>query len=552
MPRAVIVPIRTTGLLGPAYPRESGPCILAPVASIIPINLPGSWQEPTTGHEFGGSAAIPADLIQATDDHTRALLERRATSRRRQLVPRALVLADIVGLTAAYLVATHHWGGHGVLGSPSELILFVLSLPCWVLVARLHGLYRRDEERADHSTTDDIVGVFHLVTIAAWLLLVASRLAGWDGPGILNLTAFWLLAVCLVPIARTVARLFCKRSTAYEQNTVIVGAGDVGQLVARKLIKHPEYGANVVGFVDRCPKTRRPDVPERLSILGGPERLPEIIKCLDVERVIIAFSNESVPELLALLRQLRPFGVQIDLVPRLFELVGPSASVHAVEGLPLIGLPAGRRSATSRVLKRALDIIGASVALVLLAPVMAFVALRIRRDSPGPVLFRQTRLGTGMKEFTALKFRTMKVDTDPEAHREYIRQTIASPTIAEESGLYKLDQADAITGFGSWLRKTSLDELPQLINVVRGDMSLVGPRPCIPYEVENFEPYHMERFLMPQGITGLWQVTARANSTYLEALDLDVAYVRDWSLGLDLRLLLRTPLQAIRQRVSTA
>ena len=121
----------------------------------------------------------------------------------------------------------------------------------------------------------------------------------------------------------------------------------------------------------------------------------------------------------------------------------------------------------------------------------------------------------------------------------------------EGNGLYKLDRSDSLTSVGRWLRKTSLDELPQLLNVLKGEMSLVGPRPCIPYEAENFEPHHLERFTMPQGLTGLWQVTARANSTYREALDLDVAYVRDWSLGLDLRLLLRTPLQMLRQRGAT-
>jgi exopolysaccharide biosynthesis polyprenyl glycosylphosphotransferase len=522
------------------------------VGSIIPGDLPGRWRGSTKVGELAGSAAIPADLIQATDDHTRALLQRRPTSRRGQLVPRALVVADVLGLTLAYLLATRHWGGQGLLGSRRELILFACSLPCWVVVARLHGLYRRDEERTDHCTTDDIVGVFHLVTIAAWLLLVASRLAGWNGPGIFNLAAFWLLAVCVVPMARTVARLLCKRSQAYEQNTVIVGAGDVGQLVARKLIKHPEYGANVVGFVDRFPKARRADLPERLSILGGPERLPEIIKCLDVEKVVITSSDDSISAPLSLLHQLRPYGVQIDLVPSMFELIGPRVSIHSVEGLPLIGLPPTHRAATSRALKRAMDLVGASVALAVLAPVMAYIALRVSRDSPGPVLFRQTRLGTGMKEFTALKFRTMKVDTDSEAHREYIRRTMTSANGAADNGIYKLNQGSAVTKVGAWLRKTSLDEIPQLINVIRGDMSLVGPRPCIPYETENFEPHHLERFLMPQGITGLWQVTARANSTYREALDLDVAYVRDWSLGLDLRLLLRTPLQVLRQRVSTA
>jgi lipopolysaccharide/colanic/teichoic acid biosynthesis glycosyltransferase len=157
-----------------------------------------------------------------------------------------------------------------------------------------------------------------------------------------------------------------------------------------------------------------------------------------------------------------------------------------------------------------------------------------------------------MKEFTALKFRTMKVDTDASAHREYIRRIMSTAAESESSGLYKLERPDSTTRTGRWLRKTSLDELPQLINVLRGDMSLVGPRPCIPYEAENFHAHHHERFLMPQGITGLWQVTARANATYLEALDLDVAYVRDWSLGLDLRLLLRTPFQMLRQRGATA
>jgi exopolysaccharide biosynthesis polyprenyl glycosylphosphotransferase len=331
------------------------------------------------------------------------------------------------------------------------------------------------------------------------------------------------LAICILPVFRTVARRACKRSRAYAQNTLIVGAGEIGQLIGRKLVKHPEYGINVVGFIDRDPKIRRADLPEHLSILGGPERLPEIVKCLDVERVIIAFSSEPVDELLALLRRLREFPVQIDLVPRLFELVGPRVTVHSVEGLPLLGLPVNRPSRTSRTIKRAIDISAASIALIVLVPLFAYIALRVRLNSEGPVFFRQTRLGMNRKQFTALKFRTMKVGT-----------------------------VDAATGFGRRLQRTNLDELPLLINVLRGDMSLVGPRPCLPYETDSFEPHHMERFDTPQGITGLWQVTARENGTNREALDMDVAYVRSWSLGLDLRLLLRTPLQVLRERSSTA
>jgi lipopolysaccharide/colanic/teichoic acid biosynthesis glycosyltransferase len=157
-----------------------------------------------------------------------------------------------------------------------------------------------------------------------------------------------------------------------------------------------------------------------------------------------------------------------------------------------------------------------------------------------------------MEPFEALKFRTMKVDTDDSAHRAFIRATMSASAEPTANGLYKLDRSDAVTRSGRWLRKTSLDELPQLINVLRGDMSLVGPRPCLEYETEGFEPHHFERFKVPAGITGLWQVTARAHSTFGEALDFDVAYARNWSLGLDVLLILRTPFELLRQRNGTA
>jgi exopolysaccharide biosynthesis polyprenyl glycosylphosphotransferase len=523
------------------------------MSSVTSINSHRDHAEPDVDLGISASSFGVSDLIATMDDHTRSLLRRGRLERRSWLVPRSLVLADLLGLSLAYLLTTLSWGEAGAFGSFHEILVFLATLPCWAFVAKLQGLYRSDQEQADHSTADDVVGVFHLVTIGVWVLLVTSRVVGHPNPTIYALITFWALAICILPLARTIARRACKRALAYEQNTLIVGAGEVGQLIARKLVKHPEYGVNVVGFIDRDPKARRPDLPEHLAILGGPERLADIVNCLDVERVVIAFSNEPLSELLSLLRQLRAFPVQIDLVPRLFELVGPRLTMHSVEGLPLLGLPPNHASRTSRTLKRLIDIVGAGAALIALSPVFAYIALRIRLDSDGPVFFRQTRLGTKMKEFTALKFRTMKVDTDQSVHRMAIQQSMSSNAVSTESGgVYKLERADAVTKFGRRLRKTSLDELPQLINVFKGDMSLVGPRPCIPYETENFEPHHLERFAMPQGITGLWQVTARANCTYGEALDMDIAYVRGWSLGLDLRLLLRTPLTVLRQRSSTA
>ena len=254
--------------------------------------------------------------------------------------------------------------------------------------------------------------------------------------------------------------------------------------------------------------------------------------------------------MLELIRQLTPLGVQIELVPRYFEVIGPSSDIDPVEGLPLVCLGSPRISRSSRVFKRTIDLVGGSIALVLATPAMVAIAIAIKRDSPGPILYRQIRLGESMREFTNLKFRTMRIGTTQEVHREYIRATTNSSASPEATGLYKLDRSEEVTHVGRWLRRRSLDELPQLLNVIRGDLSLVGPRPCIPYEVEFFEMHHFDRFLVPAGITGLWQVTARARSTFGEALDLDVAYVRSYSLWRDVQLILRTPVQLFRQRVT--
>jgi len=503
------------------------------------------------GEGVGAARDVAGELVEAMDDRTRALLARARRARRSRLVPPSLLLADLVGLSLAYYLAAVLAGGHGALGSSGELPIFILTLPCWVLVAKLHGLYQRDHERTDHSTTDEVVGIFHLVTIGVWILVAASRLAGRTSPGIYPLIAFWAIAVLVLPMTRALAREACRRSGAYVQNAVIIGAGEIGQLIARKFVKHPEYGVNVVGFVDRDPRARRADLPEHFTVLGPPERLPEIIQSLDVERAVIAFCHDSIPDLLTLIRQLRGLPIHIDLVPRLFELMDPRVTLYSVEGIPLLGLPPARAATVPRAIKRVIDVIGACVGLILLAPLLTYIAARIRLESDGPVLFRQTRLGMNMREFTALKFRTMKVGTDHAQHRDYIRATMTAEAVSAETGVYKLARDDAITKSGRWLRRTSLDELPQLFNVLRGEMSLVGPRPCIPYEVENYERHHFERFAVPQGITGLWQVTARANCTYGEALDMDVAYVRGWSIGLDLRLLIRTPLQVFHQRLFT-
>jgi exopolysaccharide biosynthesis polyprenyl glycosylphosphotransferase len=494
------------------------------------------------------STLSPDELYEAVGARTHEIVSGRRSGerlrRRGWLVRRLLLVADLVGLVAAFVLSQLL-----VYGSinPRESAVIVALLPIWILMAKIYGLYDRDEEHADHSTVDDVVGVFHLVTVGVWLLLFASWVTGAANPEFVKAAGFWLLAILFITAGRGIARAAARHSVLYVQNLVIVGAGDIGQLAARKVLQHPEYGIHLVGFVDDDPRERRDEL-SGVSLLGRTDGLPEIVRLFDVDRVVIAFSKDTAPKTVDVIRSLRDFDVQIDVVPRLFDLVGPRISYHSIEALPLIGLRPVRLTRSSRVVKRLIDVVGASFLLALTAPLYAVIAVLIRWDSTGPVLFRQTRLGLGMREFTTLKFRTMRVDVDDSAHRDYIKQTMSSSATVGENGIYKLDRSDSITRVGRWLRRTSLDELPQLLNVLRGDMSLVGPRPCIPYETEHFKPYQFERFLVPAGLTGLWQVTARARSTFGEALDMDVAYARGWSLGLDLRLLWQTPLQMVRQR----
>jgi exopolysaccharide biosynthesis polyprenyl glycosylphosphotransferase len=457
-----------------------------------------------------------------------------------------LLAADVAALLLAFFVTESLFHNPAnTLGSGTRAAIFVLLLPVWVLAAKLYGLYDRDEERATHSTADEVISVFHLITVGAWGFFATSWLVGLAHPAQAKLTTFWLLAILAVITARWAARTVARRHPAYVQNTLIVGAGEIGQLIGRKLLQHPEYGINLLGFVDDDPRELRPEL-ESVRLLGAPGEITRLVENREVDRVIVAFSQDRHEQTLGIIRTLRKHDIQIDVVPRLFEAISPGAPVHSVEGLPLLAVARGRIPRSSLLLKRSIDVVGAAIILAVTAPAMLVVALLVRRSSDGPIFFRQERLGMDMRRFTLLKFRTMLDGTDDAPHREYLSQIANANAVAGANNLYKLDRSDVITPVGHWLRRTSLDELPQILNVLRGDMSLVGPRPAIPYELELYAPHHFERFLVPAGLTGLWQVEARAHSTFAEALDLDVVYARSWSPGLDLRLLLRTPILIFR------
>jgi exopolysaccharide biosynthesis polyprenyl glycosylphosphotransferase len=484
------------------------------------------------------ASEVPVTL----DTRTLQILERRRASavrmRRGWLVRRMLVLADLVGLTVAFLLATFaidQPGRTDAVASQIEILVFLLSLPAWVVVAKLYGLYDFDEERTDHSTADDLVGVLHLVTVGSWLFFAFAAVTHRADPGFARLLGFWLFAIVAITASRAIARGIARKHLAYVQNTIIVGAGDVGQLIAKKLRQHPEYGLNIVGFVDGDPKERTENLTD-IALLGGLEQLPQMVQILDVERVIVAFSNDSHEDMLHLIRSLKDLDIQIDLVPRFFEVIGTNVGIHTAEGLPLIGLPALRLSRSSLFMKRTMDLALSLTGLVLLTPLLLAVAVWIKLDSRGPVFFRQLRMGSEDQTFEILKFRTMSADADERKH-EY---AALNKHVDGDPRMFKIPNDPRVTRSGKVLRRFSIDELPQLINVVRGQMSLVGPRPLILEEDLHVVDWRRQRLNLKPGITGLWQVLGRDDIGFEEMVRLDYVYVTTWSIFNDLKLILRT------------
>jgi len=468
--------------------------------------------------------------------------------RRGWLVRRVLLGADVAGLTTAFLLAAELFRPSGTADAVDldhELVLFVATLPLWAILFRANGLYDGDEESANHSTADDLIGVFHAVTIGTFMILLAGWLTDWFAPPMPRIFTFWTLAIVAITACRAVARALVRRSSAYVQRTLIVGAGDVGQRMAEKILRHPEYGIRLVGFVDGRPRERRPTLGD-LTILGTVADLGKIVRAYRVDRVIIAFSNDDHELSLGAIRGLADTNVRVDVVPRFFEAHGTRVRMHALEGMPLTALPRLRLPRTSMLAKRCLDLVLAGALVVVLSPFLLVIAAAILADSGRPVLFRQRRVGAYGEPFWILKFRTMTTDADARKHEVAGLNKHARP--GGDPRMFKIADDPRVTRVGKVLRRYSLDELPQLWNVLRGEMSLVGPRPLIPEEDASVHDWRRRRLYVRPGITGLWQVLGRDDIPFEEMAILDHRYVTSWSLLGDVQLMLRTLPAMVRSR----
>jgi exopolysaccharide biosynthesis polyprenyl glycosylphosphotransferase len=499
------------------------------------------------GWRVGDDVAV--DLAGGQIEHGLVAVSPRHRYRRGALVRRMLLAADVIGLILAFGLASALLPSVADFGDKVrpgyEYVAFLLAIPGWILLLRLEGLYDRDEERTDHSTVDDIVGVFRAVTIGVWIFALFVVATDIVQPSFTRLGLFWLLAVGLISTLRAVARSVCRHMPWYTQNAVIVGAGNVGQRLALKLTNHPEYGINLVGFVDDHPTELDDELAERLPLLlGGPDRLRECVMEHGIERVVFAFSNDSHEEVLANIRAIRDLDVQIDIVPRYFEVFGAGAEVHTLEGIPLVGLRPTRLARSSRALKRGFDACAATLGLLVLAPLFTAVAIAIKIESRGPVFFRQVRRGANGSTFRIYKFRTMFSDAE-DRKAEVVHLNMHR---SRDPRMTKIPDDPRVTTVGRYLRRFSIDELPQLINVLKGEMSLVGPRPLILEEDAFVQEWARKRLDIKPGITGLWQVLGRSDIPFDEMTKLDYVYVTNWSLREDLRLIFLTVPSLFRTR----
>jgi exopolysaccharide biosynthesis polyprenyl glycosylphosphotransferase len=392
------------------------------------------------------------------------------------------------------------------------------------------------------STFPDMSHIVHSLIIGALLILLAtavvSRHATWiPSIGRGAIVTADLIAVVLIPLGRITTRRLAG-SKGRRSTVLIVGSGLIAARIADRMAAAPDL--DVVGCVDDNLKGV-PDQRADSSLLGGLADIPRLVAEHNVDRLVVAFSPVTESEVAARLRTMAD-QVTICVVPRMFDLLTVRSHVDELAGLPVIDVAPPSLGPADRVAKRTLDVLVSSIGLVVLSPVLLGIAIAVKLSSPGPILFGQQRTGRNGETFRIYKFRTMLPDA--EEHREELD---ADNEMSGGGPLFKMRKDPRVTRVGAVLRPTSLDELPQLLNVLSGKMSLVGPRPFITSESNEFEGWAARRFDVRPGVTGLWQVSGRSDLPFDELQRLDYSYVASWSLWWDLRILWHTPASVFRR-----
>lgn len=433
---------------------------------------------------------------------------------------RALIAADLIAALLVVPFAAWALGRDG----PGASGLVLVALVPFVYTAA--GLYKRDELVLSKSTLDEGPAVFQATTLAAVIafLLESALVSVPLGAQVLGGT---LLALFLATLAcRIVGRDVARRLTSIER-CVVVGDADAEARLTAKLDAADSVNAVLIGRIALDDQDTAGN-----GCLGPLEKLPAIVAAHDVHRVIVVGETATGQRGLEAIQIAKALGLRVSLVPRMLEVVGSSIAFDHVAGLTLLGVRRFGLSPASLRVKRAFDLFGSVAGLMVLSPALAVLALLVKLTSPGPIVFHQTRVGRDGRPFEMLKFRSMEDGADARKGELLAHN--------EADGLFKIADDPRITRVGRFLRRTSLDELPQLVNVVRGEMSLVGPRPLVLDEDRRIEGWYRRRLHLPPGMTGHWQVLGAARVPLREMVSIDYLYAANWSLWADAKILLRT------------
>jgi exopolysaccharide biosynthesis polyprenyl glycosylphosphotransferase len=475
----------------------------------------------------------------------------------------ALVISDALSAALSFMLAFYvrerapvFAAGGGLAWSDrfapyGALLLFVVFIR--LLSFRYCNLYR---VRGEFSFVDDGIRIFKATAIGSLLIVAAAFLyrGGFQFRAFSYARGVFVTDFIFVLISVGIVRLLIRSVQTFVRQrqinlipTLVVGRGAEASLFIREMRERPALGYRVIGVVETesIAITPSPITYEDVPVVGTLESLPEVIRDSGANEVIIADPQVNGDALFeVMMRCGRRRGVEFRIAPSLFNCLPRKTEIDQIGVLPMIRLFREPLSNSARILKRSFDLIFSALAILLLSPLWLLIALLIKLDSRGPVFYAQERVGMDGRLFLLYKFRTMKAGADAELHREYQRAFIAGRAEAnvgnDQKPTYKLLSDPRITRIGRLLRRTSLDEVPQLLNVLAGDMSVVGPRPPIPYEVEAYELWHRKRLDMKPGLTGLWQVSGRNQLPFEEMVRLDLFYIENWSLLLDLKIILRT------------
>lgn len=454
-----------------------------------------------------------------------------------------LLALDVMIAAAAFVVPARQYGAAVAATSLHAVLLISLSMTL-VLAFWMNDLYKRHVvlTRALHfariakavSVTVVVVGLPLALASPDYLMAEGKTLL--VGFGLLSLLLFTALRV--IPV-KPAMQLLARRNI-YKANVLIVGNRESSERAADALAADETSAFNVVGFVEH---SNDASSASRRRGLTFARELECALTHTDANEILIAMDDAPYDQLILLADMCSSTGKVVRIYSNLLEVVAEKLNVEFYSALPVIMLsPRNKRNGYLRV-KRGADLVIAALGLVLLAPLFAMIALGITASSRGPVIFRQHRIGKGGKPFEFIKFRSMLTDADATTHKEYVTAFISGSGRAQKASscrTYKIQDDPRIFPFGRFLRKTSLDEFPQLYNVLRGEMSLVGPRPCLPYEWDCYDEWHKNRLEILPGCTGLWQTLGRSSVTFEEMVILDLYYISNMSLWLDLRIVLQT------------